>query len=210
MFDKFYSTIISVAIIVMIGLGIVAMIRSKNGKPYLMFVFGLVWFFVGLFNVFTGVNYYTTYSKVYGTLEQHDPYEDFNYFEYDLKDIAWYVDNNNYYYQTSYATSMEFDGTENEYTLLLNNKPCETSSTFGKLRGVQQIYFNDVDGTYKNTIGLDVNITFYASSISLKINTDATHESINLLNEYIKVNGFKLRIIDKVYSSFPLLSDSAG
>ncbi len=203
--------LITCVVIVMVVLMIIAMIKSEHARPYLIFVFCLGWFFLGSYNAFTLNSYLKAHSRTYGEPEIHNPYEDFDYYEYNLDDIAWFIDeeDGSYYYQTTYATSMEFDGTDNEYTLLINNKPCETSSAYGKLQGHQAIYFNDVDGSYKNTIDLDVVFTFYASTINLLVETNADNESVGLLNEYIKVNKFNLRIIDKVYTSFPLLTEVA-
>lgn len=208
-----FDTLIIIAIIIMIGVVLVALIKAEKINPVVICLLCLVWFFSGVFMAYTAYDYYSTYSTVNGTMEEHIPYEDFNYYEYNLsREIAWYYDNETgtYYYETNYATSMEFDGSENNYTLLINDSPCdETISANARLQGSKNIYFNDVDGNYKDTIKIKVEFTFYASNIKLVVSTSATNENIGLLNEYVKVNSFDLRIIEKIYNSTPLLTDEA-
>jgi hypothetical protein len=206
-----YSTLITLSVIAVIGLVLYAMVKYENARPFLVGGLALAWFFVGVYSSFTAWQYYSTVSKTYGTLEEHDLYEDFNFYEYDILDFALEKnDDGNYFYTKTYATSIEFDGTDKSYTLLINNKPCDkTSSNYGKLYGHTVLHFDDVDGSYKCGIEVDVTFTFYSSSIKLDIYTTATDDNAGLLVEYFKINGFNLRILNEVYSYYPLLSEGA-
>ena len=205
------TTIITVAVIVAVALIIVAMIRWENARPFLTGALALAWFLVGVYSAFTCVNYYKTTSQVYGQLKEHNLYENFNFYEYEITDFALDQDKDgNFFYKKTYATSIEFNGTNKQYVLLINNKPCnETKSEFGKLYGSTVIHFDDVDGSYKCGIGLDITFTFYRSSIELQVNTNATQENSGLLVEYFNIEGFDLRILNEVYSSSPTLSEKA-
>lgn len=210
MFSGILTTLLVVAVVIGLVIIMASLVRSDKGINVFVGLLCLIWTFTGVYSGFTAYDYFTKYSAMYGTIEEHDPYEDFNFYEYGLsKTIGWSYDaeNERYYYQTTYATSIEFNGNENNYSLLINNRPCDyTTSAYGKLYGAQNIYFNDIDGTYKSTINLQVSFTFYASKIMLRIDTSATNENIGLLDEYILVNGLDLRIIKQIYNPYELLT----
>lgn len=144
-----------------------------------------------------------THSQVVGTPTIHDPYENFNYFEYDLKKLAWYEsEDGTYSYTEKYNTSLKFDGSENKYILLLNNTPCnKTTSSKGKLHGEMTRIFEDLDGNEINQLTFKIDFEFYSSEINIIIKVDADSETIGLAKEMVEVEGFKLRIIDSIYST---------
>ncbi len=210
------NSILILVIIILIGVAFIMMIKYKQ-NTILVLSLGFLILLSGVYSSFTAYDYYTTYSNVYGSPKEHDPYENFNFFEYNLKNFSWYRESisddsgnkisTRYYYETEYRTSIEFDGEENKYVVLINNKPCVTSSTYGRLNGEQNLSFYNVDGEFDTKINLKVDFTFYMSKIELKINTNATEDNIGYLNEYFMVNGLKLRILqDPPYSSLGLLS----
>lgn len=209
--DSFYSTLILVAIIVVVGLVIYGLARSETNGKYILYIAGFCLICAGAYSTFTAIDYYSKQSTVYGTLEEHDPYEDFNFFEYEIEGVAWYYDTDTetYYYSVDYATTAEFEG-KTGYTLLLNNSPCDTQSANGKLQGVLQLNFYDVDGTYITDITITTTMTFYSSSLKIKVDTTATNENISYLEEYIAVNGLSLRIIDKSYSQIQILKGESA
>ena len=205
----FYDTLITCVVIVALALVLIAGIRYKDARPFAVCFFAIAWFFIGVYSSFTAWHYYNTFSKVHGQLVEHDPYEDFDYFEYNVTDFGLEQDEEgNFFYQKTYATSIQFDGSKNHYILLINNKPCnDSTSTYGKLYGNTIIHFDDVDGSYKCGIELEVTFTFYANHILLRVDTNATQENASLINEYIEINGLNLRILNEVYTSYPILGD---
>lgn len=213
MFSGLYNTLITIAVVAAIAFVIYGMVRYENARPYLTGLIVLAFVVTGALSAFTAWDYYNTASKTVGELEEHDLYEDFNFYEYDLENFALHKDESTgeLYFTTTYATSIEFNGTENKYTLLINDKPCEeTMSNYGKLYGTTTIYFEDVDGSEKAAIDLTTNFTFYSSSIVLRIGTSATQENAGMLEEHFKIQGFNLRIIEEVNASYPVLSGEAA
>lgn len=201
------NLLVSVISFICVTLIFLALIKSPHAWPILVIILCIAWVFAGFNSGINMYKYYSTESKTNGELVVKDPYEDFNYYEYSLKDFSWYKsEDGNYYYHKNYATSLEFDGTNESYVLLVDNVPCkQTESQNGRLKGYSNIKFYDVDNNLRANIDLTISFTFYASNIDLRIDTNATDKGILLLNEYIKVNGFNLRIINKVYTNNEIL-----
>lgn len=200
--DKIWETLITLAIIAAVAFLIYGLYR-KEARPIAITVFCIIWFFSGVYSLFTMIDYYSRVrNQTYGELQDYDPYEDFNFFEYDLTTINFYPkEDGTYYFEQEYSTSIEFEG-NNQYTLLLNNSPCnKTTSSYGRLMGQTTLYFYDVDNSEEANINLDITLTFYSSSLKISIDTDANDSSIGFLREYTYCNGFNLRIIENVYDS---------
>ena len=196
--DKLWETIIIVAIILAVVLILVALIKYPHAKTYVLVLFCIVWTFGGAFCGFTCINYYQKESTTIGDIEVHDPYEDFNVFEYNLGNIVWYENGDGTYsYNTSYNISYEFDGTDKNYEILINNSPCSnTQSTAGQIHGDYRMIFYSVEGEQIDEIELDISLIFYTSHIDITVDSDATVDSIGLLQEYVAINGFEIRIIE--------------
>lgn len=202
MIDKMLNTVITVAVIVMIGLFCIALLK-KEARPIAAIVLCVVWTFGGVFSFFKAVDYYgKERNQTYGEVVIHDPYENFNYYEYELPTIAFDKDKEgDYSYSITYSTTLKFDGDKADYTLLLNNRPCETMSASARLLGYSNILFYGIDGEIISQIQLDIFFVFTTSNIELTVWSDATDDNIGLLEEYVSVFGFKLRIIETVYKS---------
>ena len=93
--------------------------------------------------------------------------------------------------------------------MLVNNSPTTiTQSNKGRLYGQTSLIFEDVDGNLIDKVDMEIYFTFYNNShIVLKIVTNATNVNVGLVNNYVKVNGLKLRIIENAYYSSQLLTD---
>ncbi len=179
---------------------LLASIKYQNYKVLGIIVL-LAWCGLSVYSGFTLLKYENSHSNLFGTPEVHDPYENFNYYEYDLSGISWYFteEDPTLRYETEYKTSIKFDGNKNKYHLLVNNAPCtKTESTNGRLKGFLKKQFTQMDGETK-IINFEITFEFYVSSIKIKIETDATSEDIGYVNEYVEINGFNLRIINAVY-----------
>lgn len=198
-----YKNLITVLIIVAVVILMIVLMKYQHLKPILVLVLALGWAGFGAYSGFTWYKYEMTHSQVVGTPTIHDPYENFNYFEYDLKKLAWYEsEDGTYSYTEKYNTSLKFDGSENKYILLLNNTPCnKTTSSKGKLHGELTRVFEDLDGNEINQLTFKIDFEFYSSEINIIIKVDADSETIGLAKEMVEVEGFKLRIIDSIYST---------
>lgn len=201
--DKIWDTLIIIAVIAAVAVAVYSLIKYENARPYVIAIFCLVWFGGGVFSAYTMIDYYSRVrNQTYGELQDYDPYEDFNFFEYNLSTINFYPkEDGTYYFEQEYSTSIEFEG-NNQYTLLLNNSPCnKTTSSYGRLMGQTTLYFYDVDNLEEANINLDITLTFYSSSLKISIDTNANDSNIGFLREYTYCNGFNLRIIENVYDS---------
>lgn len=209
MYGWLRDTIIIIAIIAGIVGIIIALVRSKDNRPLIAGLLLFGWCTLACYSAITACIYYSTQSNIVGEPVEHDPYEDFNFFEYNVTDFALeQTEDGTFFFQKTYATSTEFDGTDKNYTLLINNKPCDsTSSNYGVLNGSSTIHFDDVDGSYKCGIKLEIKITFYMSYIVLRIDTNTTQSNADLLRQYVAINGLELRIIEQIYSDAPVLGD---
>ena len=199
--DAIWETIIKVAVIAAIALIVIAAIRSPHARPILIAILCVAWLGAGAYAGYTYYAYVNTTSEVNGSIDRKDPYEDFNIFDIDLKDnVVWYEADNGYEFEQIYNTAIKFNGTENDYTLLVNDTPCdETKATNGRLEGTLIKQFRDIDGEITDTFTFKINFSFESSKITVALTVNATAENIGIIREYININGFNLRIIDSVY-----------
>lgn len=196
--DSFLLVLGIVVVVVLLYI----LLKTKN-NVVLLFLFCFALTIGGVYAGITCYTYYNTVNSVVGTPTIHDPYEDFNFYEYDLSNIEWEAqDEGGYKFEITYATSVKFEGGENKYQLLINNTPCsKTNSTNGRLHGEYVKRFKDLDDELIDTLTFNIDFAFYASNINLTVTVDATKDSIGLVREYVNVNGFNLRIISTVYAA---------
>lgn len=196
--EKFLTLLVVIGIFILL----IAAIKYEHARPVLIGILCVVWLGGGVYSGVTWYHYETTQNSVTGSPTIHKPYEDFDFYDYKLDQIVWYQnEDGSYYYEITYPTSVKFEGAEGKYQLLVNNSPCKkTSSTNGRLQGIYEKAFKDIDGKETDKITFEINFAFYSSKITLTINTTATTDSIGLVREYVDVNGFELRIISSVYN----------
>ncbi len=196
--DKMWQTLIIIVIIIAVALLLVAMVKYPHAKTYVIVLFCIAWTFGGAYCGFTCINYYQKESSTIGTIEIHDPYEDFNVFEYNLGNIVFYPEaDGTYSYNTTYKVGYEFDGTDKSYEILINNAPCyNTISTAGQIHGDFELIFYDTEGKLINSIDIDISLIFYTSHIDMTVDTSATADTVGLMQEYVAINGFEIRIIE--------------
>lgn len=199
MFDIIKWILITCAIVVILY----ALIKYDNARPILIVLLCIGWLGLGTYSGVTLYKYTNTQNQVIGEPTIHDPYENFNFYEYNLSNIVWYQTEDGYQYEEEYkTTNIDFDGTTNTYELLVNNTPCnKTTSTSARLHGEFIKQFRDFDGNIADIISFNIDFTFSKSSIILNISNNATPDNIGLVTEYIDVEGFNLRIINSVYVS---------
>lgn len=138
-------------------------------------------------------------SQTFGSFDHYDLYEDFNVFEIE-ENLVFYNEDGTYKFSKTYPIKVDFNGSDNEYNLFVNNKPCDTiKSTAGSLYGIYGLSFYDINNQYICDFDLQIRYTFYASNFELSIETTCNSDELKYLNEYLNVNGFNLRIIEKVY-----------
>lgn len=202
--DAFINSIIVIALIAGTVFLLYGIIKYKHNQPILVVILCIAWLAVGIYAGLTCYKYYSTHSYSRGEPEIHQPYEDFDFYHYELKDIAWYpTEDGKYMYETTYDASLRFEGDTNKFQLLVNNTPCtETTSTNGRLHGTWVKQFKNIDGEITDIFHFDIDFEFYSSEIHLQIVVDADSENIGEIREYVQINnGLDLRIIESVYVS---------
>ncbi len=202
LFGGIKETIITAVIIISIVAGIIAIIKSKHLRPLVYTIFAVMWLFSGVYSFSKYISYENTISYVIGTPEIFEPYKDFNYLEYDLKNVVWEYQDNGYTFEEVYQTSAKFEGEEKKYSVIVNNTPASyCNSSNGRLVAVYEKIFKDIDGEIDADITFNITITFKSSSITLKVTCNATTDNIGIVREYTNLNGLHIRIIKTVYSA---------
>ncbi len=196
-----------IIIVFVITVLIFAMIKYKNPLAYA--VFAIVISFGGIYSSFVCYEFYTQTSEVRGSLQEVDPYENFDVYNVDIEGIAWHYDFNNniYYLERTYNTAVDFDGTGKQFNVLINGQPCDSvKTTAGKLRSTTNLYIKDVDGNYIDTIHVILNMTFYSNKVVITIQTNANTSNITYLQQYCQINGLDIRILDSIGNHFIILT----
>ncbi len=136
-----------------------------------------------------------------GTLGNFDYYSDFDICTLETNPVFYYSEElGEYQFISNYNTAINFDGTNNQYSLLVNDKPCSViKSTAGKLYGEYNLSFNDLENNEISNLILKIEYKFYVSHIELSITANLTEDQLKLLNEYFDANSCELRIIENVY-----------
>ena len=148
-------------------------------------------------------------SWVVGEPVIHDVYEDFDIYEYDLSSDIFYQNATKTGYELTkeYPVKNDFNGTANQYNMLINNKPCtREQTTAGQYQAQFDLSFFNLNGDIERTLSLYIEIRFYQSSIQLRIYNNADETLQGYLREYISYNGFVLRIIEGQYNREEIVS----
>ena len=158
---------------------------------------------IGLGCYYAVIIYKTQHSRseTWGVADKADPYENFDFYTYDFtKEISFSSNGTTRSYTQTIPVSLEFDGEQNKFNVLINDSPCETTqSTFGIVAGTFELYFQNTDGTISSTLSLNYKITVFVSSIKYEFWTEANDDDFANLLTYVQVSGFKVRIIDEQY-----------
>ena len=152
---------------------------------------------------------YLSSSWVIGTPVIHDVYADFNIYEYDLSNELFYQNETKTGFELNkeYPVKNDFNGRDNQYNMLINNKPCtKENTTAGQYQSQFDLSFFDLNGDVIKTLTLYIEIKFYQSNIQLRIYNNADETLQGYLREYISYNGFILRIIEGQYNREEIIS----
>lgn len=173
----------------------------KNLMILLLILVMLCLLGAGIYCAIKLYNNMNQHSETFGTIDYHDVYEEFNIFDCDLSDAVFYRNNEGIYeYKTTINKAVSFNGDNNKYNLLVNNKPSTIeNSTAGILKAVNVINYYDIDATKDATSTLYITFKFYQSNVEIEIiNTNGSYAQTKFL-EYLKFNGLHIRIIDAQY-----------
>ena len=161
LFDGIADTVITAVVILVVALLVIAMIKSPHLKPLVYTIFAVAWIFTGVYSITTYISYQNTTSVVNGETVIYEPYKDFNYLEYDLKNIVWYAEDDGYSYEETYQTSAKFEGAEKKYSVIVNDTPASyCNSANGRLVATYEKIFKDIDGEVSAEITFNIQIVF--------------------------------------------------
>lgn len=213
MISNFFASLISAIIPLVIIVGcfflLYGMIKYESARPYLAIVFCIALLGSGVYSSMVCYDYYTSKSETRGEMSISDPYENFNIYDLTVEDISFYqAENGSFYLNKTYNKHFDFDGTNKNYIMLVNNQPCDvTYSTAGQIQGKTTLYVKDTNGNHITSFDLSFLFTFYGNEkTTLNITTNATIENINILNQYCQINGLSIRILNNAYNYYPILT----
>ncbi len=202
LFGDIIQLIITLAIIGVVAWLLVSMIKSPHMTPIVEVIFAVVWVLSGVFSITTFINYENTKSSVNGEPVIYEPYKDFNFLEYDLKNVVWELEDEIYTFEEIYQTSAKFEGAEKRYSVIVNDAPATyCNSANGRLVARYEKIFKNIDGEIDADITFNIQIVFQSSSIALKVTCNATSDNIGIVREYTNLQGLHIRIIKTVYSA---------
>lgn len=154
--------------------------------------------------VYCGLELYrekTSVSQTFGTLKEHDLWEEFNIFDCDLSDAIFYqVDAGGYEYTATIPKAVDFDGSKHKYNVLINENPSNAEqSSAGILTATNTLNYYNVEGNVLQQTILNIEVRFYQSKLQLSISTTNNADQQALFLEYIRFNGLRMRIIEAQY-----------
>lgn len=176
----------------------------KNIFKYLMiFILCLVPIAVIGAGVYCGFKVYEhkhQQSQNFGTITTKDLYADFDVFDCDLSDAIFYETTTGYEYSTKISKSIKFNGDQQKYNVLVNNKPSDYErSSAGILQARNIINYYDISNNLLHSLTLNIEFKFYQSNVEIILSNNFDKEQYSLFLEYVRFNGLKIRTILSQY-----------
>lgn len=162
------------------------------------FILCLVVIFVGVFSLIELNDMFNKKSNVIGhPIVIEDQMDAQCVYKTDLGSILLEKQKDNTYTYTQNTYPIEFDGVNNEYRLMFNNKLLHSvEQSAGKISGIFTETFRDTENNVSAVIDLHVEVVTTISGTSLTM-TSYTNEnnSVGYLYTYTSINGAILKII---------------
>lgn len=145
-----------------------------------------------------------------GSLAVVDVFEDFNAFDITVTDPIFQSSGGKFEIAREYRTVYDFDGTLNKYNLLFNDQPADKTISSGpQLNATYNLAFWDLEGKPVTSMSINIRFVFSATRIYLTLSTEINTTQLGFLNQYLQVNGLKLRLIDEQFNSKPIETDGS-
>lgn len=139
-------------------------------------------------------------SQNFGTITTKDLYADFDVFDCDLSDAIFYETTTGYEYSTKINKSIKFNGDQQKYNVLVNNKPSDyEKSSAGILQAKNIINYYDISNNLLHSLTLNIEFKFYQSNVEIILSNSFDKEQYSLFLEYMRFNGLKIRTILSQY-----------
>lgn len=155
--------------------------------------------FIGIFSTIELVKLFNVKSAEYGTvitIETKNEYTEISKFDYGslLFDTEDYVN----YSNVSTFSPQDFNGRENNYTILVNGNP--TSNVIvnaGKITGDLTLSFYDLEGEVVSNANLHILIEYYASGTKVTLTIQNDNDSVSYLSTYTNINGAVIKVVQR-------------
>ena len=196
--NKTIELMSSIAIIIVIGIVLVAFIKSSNAK----FFVGVFLFIVLLVSgIYSGLQLHTYYSAeggIYGVITgvfNPNEVKVVNSIEYSFENIELtQLHDDTYNAEILLKDVVSFDGTKN-YGVFINNAPCDfvQYSSFGEYL-IAKYEYCFLDNSFEDilTDTLEFKFAFYTNSTYLSITTNGGVNAVKYWNYYMNKNLFVL------------------
>lgn len=150
------------------------------------------------------------HNSTWGSIRVVDVFEDFNAFDIEVDEPIFQRNGTHYEIAREFRVPFEFDGTVHKYNLLFNNQPADsTLSTGPQLQATYKLAFWDLQGRPVTSMDIGIRFVFSVTRVYLTLTTEINITQLGYLNQYLMVNGLKLRLIDEQYNSAPLETTSS-
>ncbi|MBQ3214189.1 MAG: hypothetical protein IJB10_04215 [Clostridia bacterium] len=151
----------------------------------------------GIFSFISLQDIWSQSSSVVGTpitIETQNNYELVCKFDYGT--VAFETEDYVEYVNTSAFAHYEFDGSKNDYNVLVNdNLLSDIKVSAGQIEAKCLINFYSTDGNLTSTADLDITIFFYDDSTQVVISMTNENDSYAYLSKYMANNGFILKVV---------------
>ncbi len=168
-------------------------------KAYIKYIVCFCLIIVGVLCTINIVNTFNVHSSEYGKsfrIEQQQQtelskFDDVRLTSFETQDYSVYKT------VTTFAHE-EFDGRDKNIALTVNEQPAtDVTVSSGKVTGVFELNFYNLDGDKITTAQVNIAIEYYASQTVVTITVRNENDSLAYLNAYVEINGFVLRVLER-------------
>lgn len=163
------------------------------------YIICFVLIFIGVFCTMELVKLFNVKSAEYGTvitIETKNDYTEVSRFDYGSLSF----DTEDYVNFTNISTfsPTEFNGKENDYTILVNGNPTNNLVVnAGKISGDFSMTFYDLNGDVATVSDLHILIEYYASGTKVTLTIQNNNDSVSYFTTYTNINGAVIKVVQR-------------
>lgn len=145
------------------------------------------------------VKIFNVKSAEYGTAITIETKNDYNEIsKFDLGSFVFETDDYQHFTYVATFEFAEFNGKENDYTILFNDQPLSNVVfSAGKISGDLVKCFYNTDGDIVSTADLHVLIEYYASGTKVTASLLNENDSMSYMTTYSNINGAVLKVVQR-------------
>lgn len=152
---------------------------------------------VGAFCAVDTVKYLTASSKTFGDYK-YVPSNYIEFFEEDMQSLALEdADGDGYYTYSKKIRHIDFDGTQKNYELLVNDVICYSNEVnAGAIKAVLKLDFKTVENTINGSCTVNITVAFYESGTQITIGVQDDNNALINFENYVANSGFTLKVVE--------------